>query len=109
MGAPTKVGSYYEYGISINLSNGKYTEGTSGFNKTLADFTLPGATADLTFSFTSTTDSTLLGLLGNKSKENQTLSGNLISPVPEPASLALFGTGLLIAGKKLIGRVKAAS
>lgn len=99
----TQSGLPGSFSVQVSLSNVVITPGTSG---TLAS--LVGSTSGegvLTFQFTSPSGTTLndllhmnlgVGTLGSVSQINTSVSGSVA--VPEPASLALLGTGLMLGG-----------
>lgn len=89
------------YSVSVALSNLVITPGTSGSLASLVGTT--NGSGVLTFQFTSggtLNDLLYMGLgtgkLGGTSEINTSVSGSVA--VPEPASLALLGTGLTLAG-----------
>jgi len=62
-----------------------------------------------TLNFTVLANETLTQLLNGPGTKGEILSGKLVSAVPEPVTLALFGSGLLLSGKKLLAKEKAKS
>ncbi|HUS18591.1 MAG TPA: PEP-CTERM sorting domain-containing protein [Terriglobales bacterium] len=103
------------FSVQVALSNVVITPGTGpGASSILAN--LVGATSGegaLTFQFTAPSGTTLTdllnmglsGKLSRRSEINTSVSGSVA--VPEPASLALLGTGLMLGGsfvrRKLLG------
>lgn len=92
------------FSVEVKLSNMVVTGGTSAFLTSIAGVTTGEGV--LTFQFTAPSGTTLndllhmglgVGTLGNKSQINTSVSGSVT--VPEPASLALLGTGLVLGGR----------
>lgn len=92
------------FSIQVKLSNVVITAGTSGTLTNLMGTT--GGEGVLTFQFTAPSGTGLgdllnmglgVGTLGSVSQINTSVSGSVT--VPEPASLALLGTGLMLGGR----------
>ena len=99
----TSAGLPGTFSVQVALSNLVITGGTSGMLSSLVGTTTGSGT--LTFQFTAPSGTTLndllhmglgTGTLGSRSEINTSVSGSVA--VPEPASLALLGTGLTLAG-----------
>jgi len=92
------------FSVQVALSNLVITPGSSGTLSSLVGTT--NGSGVLTFQFTAPSGTTLadllmmgtgVGSLGTRTEINSSVSGSVA--VPEPASLALLGTGLLLGGR----------
>jgi hypothetical protein len=112
-----KPNGYGAFTITLTLSNLAFTACSvqnCNNSEILQAFAAPGAaqnsTDTLSFSFASTTAQNARALENLSGTHPTTASGMLDSYVdtvaPEPASLALFGSGFLLAGMKLLAKFK---
>lgn len=99
----TSTGVPGSFAIQVALSNLNITPGTSGVISALVGS--QNGTGVLTFQFTAPSGTTLfdlltmglgVGTLGDVNSMTRSMSGSVA--VPEPASLALLGSGLLMGG-----------
>jgi hypothetical protein len=109
----TVTGSY----VSDNLLNNGSLAGQDWFTDLTATISAPGAANDPNFAIemvnastgaddVSTQGTALNNNSGNWRFDNVTISGTAVSATPEPATFALFGTGLvaLLMGRRKFGR-----
>lgn len=110
-----KPNGYGAFTIELTLTNMSFAACTAKNctnSALLQAFAIPGAAQNsydtLSFSFSGTTNaSTLLGLSVTRAATVQgSLDSDLDTLAPEPASLALFGSGFLLAGMKLLAKFK---
>lgn len=107
------------FALTLVLSNMSFTPCTTNgctSSTLLSNFAQLGngsnASNTITFSFSASTASNAASLLGLTGTHATTVEGTLDSVydtvAPEPASLALFGSGFLLAGMKLLAKFKRA-
>jgi hypothetical protein len=104
-----KMAGSGQFGISLNLSGMNFSACT-GLNCKSSDMLQEfGKKGNGNITFTFNADGSiqqLFAMNGTNKNPNTTAVGGMLTPVPEPASLALLGSGFLVAGRKLLRRGK---